>query len=147
MPEIIRRDDSFAAVYAALHAACFDKAWNEPAMRQILRMPGAFGFLAVEKDEVAGFILCSRATDEAEIVSVGVRPEFRRTGMAERLIHEAFSTARRQGARVFFLEVAVDNPAAVALYEKTGFRKVGKRKGYYERGDERIDALVMRADL
>jgi ribosomal-protein-alanine N-acetyltransferase len=46
-----------------------------------------------------------------------------------------------------FLEVAADNLAAIALYQATGFIKVGVRKGYYPHPDGAKDALVMRRAL
>jgi len=43
--------------------------------------------------------------------------------------------------------VRVSNPEAAALYKKRGFRVVGHRLSYYQAGDEREDAIVMRLDL
>ena len=56
--------------------------------------------------------------------------------------------AARGGAETLFLEVAVDNTAAIALYRAAGFASAGTRKGYYDRGAAgRVDALVLRLDL
>ena len=56
--------------------------------------------------------------------------------------------ARTDAIGAAFLEVAVDNDAAVALYAGLGFRKAGLRKSYYDRGPAGYsDALVMRLDL
>jgi [ribosomal protein S18]-alanine N-acetyltransferase len=46
-----------------------------------------------------------------------------------------------------FLEVAADSSGAIALYEGAGFARVGARPGYYARGNNAVDALVMRRDL
>ena len=47
-----------------------------------------------------------------------------------------------------FLEVAEDNPGAIALYERTGFTAVGRRASYYGRpGAQAVDAVVMRRTL
>ena len=47
-----------------------------------------------------------------------------------------------------FLEVAVDNPAAIALYQAAGFVPAGRRRGYYRRqGADAMDALVLRRTL
>jgi ribosomal-protein-alanine N-acetyltransferase len=60
----------------------------------------------------------------------------------------ALGAARQAGARSCFLEVAVDNDPAAALYAGLGFRRAGVRKRYYDRGAAgQIDALVMRRDL
>ena len=60
---------------------------------------------------------------------------------------EGFKNLANQGISELFLEVAVDNPHAIALYERHGFERVGKRPNYYVRGDVKTDALVMRAAL
>jgi len=45
------------------------------------------------------------------------------------------------GLSIITLEVRAGNEAAMALYEKMGFRKVGTRPGYYAKGSE--DAVLM----
>jgi ribosomal-protein-alanine N-acetyltransferase len=55
---------------------------------------------------------------------------------------------RQAGAATLFLEVGVDNPAARSLYETEGFRVVGNRRAYYQRGDgPAADGIVMRLTL
>ena len=51
-------------------------------------------------------------------------------------------------ARRMILEVATDNPAAIHLYEKLGFKKLSERQGYYARPDGKpATALVMAREL
>jgi ribosomal-protein-alanine N-acetyltransferase len=51
-------------------------------------------------------------------------------------------------AKRLILEVATDNAAAMRLYDKLGFKKVGERKGYYPRPDGTpATAIVMARDL
>ena len=54
---------------------------------------------------------------------------------------------KQNGVADLFLEVAVNNPHAIELYRRHSFKQVGKRPNYYTRGDEKIDALVMRRAL
>jgi ribosomal-protein-alanine N-acetyltransferase len=61
---------------------------------------------------------------------------------------KAIDVARERGAHSLFLEVGADNPAALALYERIGFRPVGRRVAYYSRGGRvAVDAIVMRLAL
>jgi ribosomal-protein-alanine acetyltransferase len=85
---------------------------------------------------VAGFLV-SRPTspDEREILNIAVAPEFRRTGVASKLIGSLTD-------RTVFLEVRVSNAAARSLYGKLGFDEVGTRRDYYDNPSE--DAIVMR---
>jgi [ribosomal protein S18]-alanine N-acetyltransferase len=83
-----------------------------------------------------------------EVLTIGVRPEARRRGVAKALMEAALAAARQAKAKACFLEVAIDNAAAAALYAGLGFRSAGVRKGYYDRGPRGpADALVMRLDL
>jgi ribosomal-protein-alanine N-acetyltransferase len=81
----------------------------------------------------------------AEILTVGVVPPARRSGIAVRLVAALIDEARARGADEVFLEVRIDNDAARALYLREGFVEVGRRPGYYDAG--RVDAVVMRREL
>jgi ribosomal-protein-alanine N-acetyltransferase len=128
-------------VMAAIHAASFPakKRWGADAMALQLSLPGGFGFLA----DAGGVVLARVAADEAEILTLAVVPEARRTGLASNLLRAALSRAVSAGAVCVLLEVAEDNMAARALYAGMGFEEVGRRRGYYGAG---ADALVMRLD-
>ena len=71
------------------------------------------------------------------ITSLAVHPDFKRTKIATRLLEDAISIARKNGATRIALQVAVDNIAAQKLYSKFGF--VDKRiiKNYYGKGHGR----------
>ncbi len=147
MQEIKECGAPFAATYARIHSACFKKGWNEATMRQMLLMPGAFGMIAYEDSNPAGIIMYAFSPGQADIVALGVLPEYRGKKVSDALMDESFGLLRKKGVSEIFLEVAVDNGHAIGLYERHSFRTVGRRKNYYDRGDEKIDALVMRADL
>lgn len=133
-----------AAAMAQIHARAFDAPWDAAAFADLLTGPGVFGFLAGG----AGLILCRAVAGELEVLTIGVDPAARRQGIARALMTAAVAAGRQAGAETCFLEVADDNPAAVALYAGLGFRRAGLRRGYYDRGlAGRVDALVMRLDL
>lgn len=132
---------------AAAHALAFEASWREDEFEDLLEGEGIYGFLA-QDDEPLGVILCRVAIDEVEILTLGVTPAARRNGVAQALMVAGLGAARQRGAAQAFLEVAVDNEAAIALYERLGFHRAGKRLYYYDRGEAgRMDALVMRLDL
>ncbi len=131
------------AVAAEIHRRCFAEAWDAAALADLLAMPWTFGFLAGD-DVPVGFVLARVAADEAEILTIAVLPEARRTGQASRLLDAAAALARQLGATALFLEVAVDNPAALGLYESRHFQIVGRRSHYYGPNHH---AIVLRRDL
>jgi len=73
-----------------------------------------------------------------------VAPNWQRAGVAAGLLEGLARAARRGDAKRIFLDVAEDNEAARALYQKLGFAEVGRRKRYYQRaGAEPVDALTL----
>lgn len=127
------------AALAALHAEAFDRPWDEAALAELLSSPGVF--LAAEAD---GFLLGRAIADEAEILTLAVRPTARRAGLGGRLVEAAVVQAAARGATRLFLEVAEGNAAARALYLRAGFSEAGRRRGYYAHADgSREDALTL----
>ncbi len=97
--------------------------------------------VAVDGGAMVGFLAARRtANDETEILNLAVAPEFRRRGVATRLLLECFQ--RLPGT--FFLEVRASNSAAQTLYAGLGFAPAGKRPRYYDNPVE--DAVVMRRE-
>jgi ribosomal protein S18 acetylase RimI-like enzyme len=97
---------------------------------------------------VLAVLEASSAADEAEVVDIVVTPDGRRQGIARALLSRLRCELGARGIGRLFLEVAVDNEAALALYKAEGFTAVATRRGYYARtGGAPVDALVMRLDL
>ena len=117
-----------AAPLAALHAVCFARAWDAATLSDMLAAPGAFAFALDD-----GFVLARAAADEAEILTLAVRPESRGKGLGRALLQAAINKARTLGAGVMFLEVGADNAARAGALRRLGFRQAAQRKGYYRR--------------
>ncbi len=136
-------------ILADLHDRAFERPWSALAFEDLLKSPGVFAVLgeagepAVEK----GFILCRSIAGEAEILTIAVDPAARRRGWGAALVEMAAGIAAETGSEALFLEVEVENAAAIALYAATGFARVGVRKGYYPHPDGARDAAVMRRVL
>ena len=136
-----------AAALAEVHAEGFADGWSAASIGEFFQGPGVYGFLAVA-DRPVGMIICRVAAEDGEVLTIAVSPEVRRKGVASALVAAAIGAARQAGATAMFLEVAVDNPGAEALYASLGFRRAGRRPAYYDRGaDGQVDALAMRLDL
>ncbi len=93
------------------------------------------------EDLIVGFVGLWYMVDEAHIVSIGVRSEYRGFGLGELLLISAIEQAIEMDSRVVTLEVRVSNYVAQNLYKKYRFTERGTRKGYYS--DNREDALIM----
>lgn len=132
---------------SAVHRRAFTPGWSAEEIADLASGPGAFG-LIVEAETPLGMILCRALAGEAEVLTLAVDPDARRQGVARALVAAAAIAARSAGAQAMFLEVAVDNDAAIALYEAHRFVRAGRRPSYYDRGGGiYVDAVVMRLDL
>ena len=133
---------------ASLHAVCFEDAWRLPLLRRIFSVPGTFGLSLRQDNEIVGFVMCRSSGGEAEILSLGVAPAARRSGIAHALMEATIILAVKRSLGALFLEVAEDNEAARRLYEVLHFHQVGRRPAYYRRRDgPSVDALTLRRQL
>jgi ribosomal-protein-alanine N-acetyltransferase len=128
-----------AEALAALHSTSFpDKPWSAAEIQALID-GGAFAL-----SEPGGFILARVAADEAEILTLAVEPQRRRQGIGLALIRAACHAAEERGANMIFLEVAIDNEAALAVYRRARFEPVAVRPHYYTRADgTAVDAQVL----
>jgi len=149
--DILALTPVYADVLAELHDKSFPRPWGASEFLTLLQSPGVFGGLAVdtdgEQDMPVGFCLCRAVLDEAELLTICVRPESRGCGIARALLSQSLSEAEQRDVQQMFLEVSVHNLVARALYAGNGFVSNGMRPGYYlevlDGVDRRIDAEVM----
>ena len=120
---------------------CLPAPWSEATWREELRSPFSLYLILVEDDGVSGHIGVKLVDDEMHIMTIAVRPERWREGLARALIKAVL--AAQPSARRVYLEVRPSNLAARELYDSLGFVQTGVRPGYY--GDE--DALLLTLDL
>ena len=98
-----------------------------------------------DSKSIAGFVVARLIADELHVNNVAVRPEFRRHGVAARLLEAVLGWGRRKESRLALLEVRAGNSAAQALYRRCGFQVTGRRRRYYQAPVE--DALLMTVSL
>ena len=135
--------DGLARGLAGLHAEAFEAPWSATAFADLLGQAGVF----LEGD-ADGFVLIRAVADEAEILTLAVRPAARRKGLGARLVRAATARATAIGATRMFLEVAEDNAPARALYRALGFEAAGRRPRYYSRAEgPAVDALLLVLNL
>ncbi|MBF2025908.1 MAG: ribosomal protein S18-alanine N-acetyltransferase [Oscillatoriales cyanobacterium C42_A2020_001] len=85
---------------------------------------------------------CSWAIlEEAHITLMAVHPAYQRQGLGQAMLYALLMAAYKRRLERATLEVRASNQAAIALYEKFGFKTAGRRKRYYQ--DTGEDALVM----
>lgn len=128
-----------------LERAGFDDPWSDRLLRDELAHPQAVVLVAAggEGDEPAGYAAWRAAAGEAELLRLAVAPRWRRRGVAAALLAAGDRRLHAAGCDRCFLEVRDDNSVAIAFYERLGFHRIGRRRGYY--GGDRDALLYARA--
>jgi [ribosomal protein S18]-alanine N-acetyltransferase len=124
----------------AIERRAFPTPWSLSMFVLELSKPSGICLAATEDGGLVGYLVCSRYDTVWHLMNVAVDPARRREGIASTLITHLFDTADRPHEQ-YTLEVRESNEAAIALYERFGFRGAGHRRAYYH--DNREDALIM----
>jgi ribosomal-protein-alanine N-acetyltransferase len=144
----IRRmqEDDVLEVHA-LDTASFSLPWPESAYHfEVSRNPDSLPLIIEAKRdggewELAGVIVIWLILDEAHIGTIAIGSEFRRKGLARKLLGEGLLMSHEKGAVAAYLEVRRGNLGAQALYRQFGFTIEGVRPHYYK--DNHEDALLL----
>ena len=128
---------------ARIERESFDSPWSaDEITKDVTSNDGSiYVALALVGEERAGYADMRIITGESQIYNIAIAPEFRRQGIGEALLEHMIEKSEKLGLSIITLEVRSGNEAAMALYEKMGFKKVGSRPGYYAKGSE--DAVLM----
>lgn len=128
---------------AALERAVFSDPWSAESIRETIGMPWIFTHVAEESaGRILGYVFCREVAGESELLNIAVDPTERRSGIGKALLAAALAWVAERGAVETFLEVRASNAGAIALYEREGFRAVGRRPDYYQHPVE--DAILYR---
>lgn len=115
---------------------CFkQEAFTKQQLTYLLTDYNVIRLAALVNGEIAGFAIARvdiRRNDQfGHIVTVDVTPAYRRKGIAQKLLREIETILRESGIIECRLEVRENNIAALNLYQKLGYKKVGKLEKYY----------------
>lgn len=126
-------------VMAEIEKECIPDPWSLRSFEAEFERDGSV-FLAAEEDgQVCGFVTASRVLDEVSVFNVAVSENYRRRGIAEEMLLKLKEMCA--DASFITLEVRESNNAAIRLYEKLGYKEVGRRKNFYS--DPTENAILM----
>jgi len=127
---------------AAMEKSIFPDPWSEIAFAETLSLPIGINLVAVgENGQLRGYLCAQTVADEIQIHNVALDPQFRRQGIGRLLLEDAEQEGVERGAVCAILEVRVTNTAALAMYGRMGYRRIGRRRAYYRK--PMCDALVL----
>lgn len=123
------------AQIAEIENASIPQPWSEAAFAEALTQENVVTLVAETDGEIAGFITGVFLFDNADIYSVATAERHQKKGIGASLLQTFFDTLPNEVETVG-LEVRESNSAAISLYEKSGFERVGLRKNFYEQPRE-----------
>jgi [ribosomal protein S18]-alanine N-acetyltransferase len=146
MHELRRLQLRDLAAIEEIERASYPTPWSRSMFAGELTKPSSICLGAFDRETglLLGYLIISRYVDAWHLMNVAVAAEHRRRGIASTLLDRLFELTAGDGRRGYTLEVRVSNTSAIKLYERSGFRARGIRRGYYT--DNREDALIMWRD-
>ncbi len=119
-------------------------SWSKRMFLEEMQHPLGSCFVVLRRDgsnqPVVGFICFRNIAEESELLKICVDPNYRQLGIGRKLMRFYLDSGRRQGARVFYLEVNDSNQPAIRLYQSLSYHSSSVRKKFYQ---NKFDALLM----
>lgn len=128
-----------------IERASFSTPWTRATFLGLLGRRDSYLAVTEVESRIVAYAAFWQVLDQAELGDIAVDPEWRRRGLGAFMLEHVLEQAAQQGVRELYLEVRESNRAAQRLYERYGFRIVGRRRNYYS--GPREDARVLRVML
>lgn len=122
----------------------FDNFWSPATLKEELNSNNSYFLVAKANNEIIGFAGLKIILDEADIMNIVIKKNYRHNGIGSSLLDNLISYSKSLNLKSITLEVNENNLSAIRLYDKFNFDKIGIRKQYY---DGKSDAIIMTKKL
>lgn len=139
--EIVKMGKEHIEEIALLEKHCFSNPWSEISLENELDKDNSCFLVSLKNGKVMGYIGMNYILDEGYITNIAVFEQYRRNGVATKLLDNLILVCMNLKLSFLSLEVRVSNKRAISLYEKFGFENLGRRKNFYTLPKE--DAFIM----
>ncbi len=127
---------------SAIDRQIYPRAWPAYLFRRLLRA-GLTCRVAEWHGRIAGYAVMAINPRWVHVMNLAVGRRYRRRDIGRQLMVDLITTARAAGRRGMWLEVRPGSRAAIRLYRRLGFRRVGRRRHYYREPPATMDAVIM----
>ena len=118
---------------------CFPDPWPGHFFASEIIAPGRFNRLLIDPaGKIGAFLFSVWQYLDLHVLKIATLPEYRRAGLARKLMGTAEAHVVEMGGESVTLEVRTNNVGASGLYRSMGYMEVGRRPGYYSDGEEAI---------
>ena len=101
--------------------------------------------------QMIGYLIAMLALDSADILNIGIEPDFKRQGHGTALLNHLIEELKKRYIAAILLEVRAGNKSAIQFYKKQGFKEISVRKNYYIKNSnnrsQREDGIIMRIEI
>lgn len=137
MSYMIRRVElSDARGVYSVERECFPDPYPREFFDDLVQNEHDRFFVAIRDGRIIGYSVATARGKDGHIVSVAVDPQYRRQGIGTALLSAVTRRLIEQGVEQIHLEVRKGNGAAIAFYERMGFRAFSEIRHYYSNGED-----------
>ncbi len=129
------------------HINEINNIWTRRELNDHINKKTSFSRISKHGKKIVGFSISLYSENFMDVFLIFVAPKFRRRGIAQNFLKDIKKFCKLHLINKIILEVNEDNQAANILYQKFGFKIVGKRKDYYFMNEKKSDAIVMELNL
>lgn len=129
------------------HINEINNIWTRRDLNDHINKKTSFSRISKHGKKIVGFSISLYSENFMDVFLIFVAPKFRRRGIAQNFLKDIKKFCKLRLINKIVLEVNEDNQAANILYQKFGFKIVGKRKDYYFMNEKKSDAIVMELNL
>ena len=148
LPSKITLDLSTSNNLKVLEQLSADTVDSTLTTKQLLKYLSNGLLLSISADrEAIGFLAYRYVLDEAELDQIVIDKQFHNRGIGSVIIQTWHGLLKSIGINKVFLDVRETNTPAIKLYDKSGYKEIGRRNGYYLQNGLSIDAILMVCDL
>ena len=117
--------------------------WSRLEINNLIKKNGFYSTIYIEQRRVEGFGMFFEVDNFLDLYSLFVSPKFRKRGIATTIIDYAVNHCKKKNLIKIVLEVNEKNTKALNFYISKSFTKTGRRKNYYQLGENYCDAILM----
>ena len=124
-----------------------DYPWSQGQFTTSIENSNNICYCLSLNDKTIGYLIAMLALDSADILNIGIEPNFKRQGHGTALLNHLIEELKKRSIGEILLEVRAGNKPAIQFYKKQGFKEISVRKNYYTKNSKnqshREDGIIM----
>ena len=128
-----------------------DYPWSQDQFNTSIENSNNLCYCLSLNGKTIGYLIALLALDTADILNIGIDPDFKRQGYGATLLNHLIEELKKRNITEILLEVRAGNKSAIQFYKMQGFKEISVRKNYYTKNSKkqshREDGIIMRIKI